>query len=130
MRTRERSTANGRMTYAFPSPGIMVNTMTGHYAADLLSFCLAGMADGIEGGPLVMFFDWEGMTGYDVDCRREMTKWTMDRKAQIGKVHILVKSKLVAMGVSVANLLLGGDTICSYTDRPKFEGALRAACRR
>ena len=40
-------------------------------------------------------------------------------------MHILVGSKIVSMGVSVANLALGGSLV-GYTNRTAFEAALRS----
>ena len=121
----------GKMSYGFAVLGVMLNTMTGYYSSELLPFCLEGMAAAQEQRtPFTLFFDWERMSGYDPECRKSMTSWTLARKADVACVHILVKSKLVAMGVSVANMALGGRTITAYTSRVKFEHALVEACKR
>jgi len=71
-----------------------------------------------------LFCDWAEMNGYDSEIRNMYTQWVASNRSRL-KVHILVSSKLVSMGVSVANLALGGSLI-GYTNRPAFEAALRS----
>jgi hypothetical protein len=47
-----------------------------------------------------------------------------DHRSQIEAIHVLAKAALVRMGVSVANLTLGG-IIKTYALRPSFEVALK-----
>lgn len=128
---KEKGTINGKMTYEFPAPGIVLNVMTGHFATDLADFCIAGWTEGLkQHPPLIMFCNWEAMTGYDPDCRRRLTDWHKQHAKDIEKGHILLKSKLVAMGVSVANMVLGGSAIETYSNKTKFEMAMRVAMKR
>ena len=71
-----------------------------------------------------LFCDWAEMNGYDSEIRNMYTQWIASNRSRL-KVHILVGSKLVSMGVSVANLALGGSLI-GYTNRTAFEAALRS----
>jgi hypothetical protein len=71
----------------------------------------------------VGFHDWEDMNTYDAECRKVLTEWTLRHRGQIEGWHILVRSKLVAMGVATASLLIGGGVIVSYNQRDKFEAA-------
>jgi hypothetical protein len=57
-------------------------------------------------GPVAGFHDWLEMTGYDSQSRVDLTKWVLSHRQQ-SRLFIGVRSKLVAMGVSVANLALG-----------------------
>jgi len=82
-----------------------------------------------KGVRLAIFDDFDGLTGYDSDARVWLTDWTKTNQPQIASIDILVRSKLVAMGVSVASLAMGG-TIRSHSRREPFEAALAAACRR
>jgi len=72
-------------------------------------------------GRIDVLHDWELLTGYESVVRQELVRWAQEHERP-GHVHILVKSRLVAMGVSVANVALGGK-LKVYADRQKFEQA-------
>jgi len=75
-----------------------------------------------------IFNDWEELTGYTSEARLELTAWTAKNVGSLQGIHVLLKSKLVAMGISVANLATGGITK-SYSDRATFERVLAEAMR-
>jgi hypothetical protein len=75
------------------------------------------------------FHDWWGMTSYDSVSRTLLTDDSLERRKLIDHIHLLVLSKLVRMGVSVASIVLG-DQIVSYGERRTFERALRDAATR
>ncbi|HKP60951.1 MAG TPA: hypothetical protein VJV78_29680 [Polyangiales bacterium] len=52
------------------------------------------------------FHDWLDMASYDSMCRVDLTAWVLRHRKQT-VAHIAATSRLVAMGVSVANLTLG-----------------------
>ena len=68
------------------------------------------MADRIlERGPRIAgIFDWLGMEAYDSDVRKRLTEWGVRHRKELVEVHIAHSSALVRMGVSVANIALGG----------------------
>ena len=68
------------------------------------------MADRIvERGPRIAgIFDWLGMEAYDSDVRKRLTEWGMRHRKELVEIHIAHSSALVRMGVSVANIALGG----------------------
>ena len=71
------------------------------------------------------FVEWSEMNGYDSEVRAMFTQWVASNRTRT-TVHILVGSKIVSMGVSVANLALGGSLI-GYTSHAMFDAALRSA---
>lgn len=71
-----------------------------------------------------VFHDWEHMTGYDSNAREQLTAYVDGVKKQLGSANMLVKSKIVAMGVAVANALLGG-TLHGFSERARFEETLQ-----
>ncbi len=71
---------------------------------------------------IVLFDDFAEMTGYTSEGRIELTEWSKRNWSRIRATHILVGSKLVAMGVSVASIALPG--LRSYDDRARFEAML------
>lgn len=56
-----------------------------------------------------------------------MTDWVMRHRAETERHHILLTSKLVAMGVATASLLIGGNFVVAYTNASEFRAAERAA---
>jgi hypothetical protein len=55
-----------------------------------------------------VFFDAEHMVDYVTAFRVRMTEVIRRNRSQIAGVHALVRSKIARMGLSVANLALGG----------------------
>ncbi|MFO0695880.1 MAG: hypothetical protein U0230_20120 [Polyangiales bacterium] len=78
------------------------------------------------GRKLHMFHDWLEMGGYESQCRRDLTDWLLHRRDRYAEVHLAVRSKLVAMGVNAANVVLGG-ALRIHTDRDSLERALLKA---
>jgi len=68
------------------------------------------------------FHDWEGMTDYDGQARITLTNTALALRHTNEKVHLLVRSKTVAMGVKVASAVL--PNVVSHLDRSSFESAL------
>lgn len=59
-------------------------------------------------GDGVALHDWSKLQSYTSSARTRLTEWMMQHRHGFAAVHILVSSNLVAMGVNVANLALGG----------------------
>jgi len=70
-----------------------------------------------------LFFDVESMTNYDSALRTGLTGGFLKDRARIASLHVLVRARIVAMGVSVASLALGG-LVTSLTDRELFKAKL------
>lgn len=85
-----------------------------------------------RGRPTTLFHDWSKMTGYDSDARATLTRWTIERRASIAAAVILLRSKLVAMGVATANLATSplGVEFRSHTSREAFAAEFLATTRR
>lgn len=77
-------------------------------------------------GTVRVFDDWQRVNGYDSRARVSLTQFTRKHKADISETHILVGSKLLAMGISVASLALGR-TFQVYSNRARFEDVLEGA---
>jgi hypothetical protein len=71
-------------------------------------------------GRFSTFGDFWDLHTYDSAFRVDQAKWVDKHRAQFEGSQILVRSKLVAMGVSVANLALGGK-IKVYSQRAEFD---------
>lgn len=72
------------------------------------------------------FLDLSEISGYDTEVRTLSTEATRAFLPRIGGMHFFVTSRLVAMGVSVANLALGG-RLTVHTTRAPFFAALAGA---
>lgn len=59
-------------------------------------------------GAGVVLHDWSNLENYTSTARERLTDWTLEHRRSLAAVHILVRSSIVAMGVNVANLALGG----------------------
>ena len=77
-----------------------------------------------------IFFDAEDLLRYDPELRTDLVARFFADRARIESVHVLVGSRLVALGVNVANLALRG-LVTSHYARTRFveelDGALNAA---
>jgi len=112
------------------APGLVRTLLVGHATPDLLQTIIDAVETEIQKGQRpAVFHDWEGMTGYDSKARVSMTQWYAKVRKQVTGVHVLTKSRLVAMGVQVVALAVGED-IKIYTSRTEFEEAYQRALAR
>ncbi|MGC4087736.1 MAG: hypothetical protein QM756_07535 [Polyangiaceae bacterium] len=105
-----------------PAPSMLIIVVRGHGEAALVAPIVEHF-DQLEGSALHLFGDLDALTSYDSALRTELTAcFARDRK-RIVSFPILTSSKIVAMGVTVANLALGG-MVTTYTRREEFVSAL------
>ena len=69
------------------------------------------------------FWDLEQLVNYHSDVRVFSTRVLLAHRAKLASVHTLSTSRIVGMGVSVANLALGG-IIQMHKTRDSFDQAL------
>ena len=113
------------LTIRRPAPHIELIRCEGHARAAHIDLVLENRETIVaECGRIALFDDLEEMNGYDSGVRLKLTDWGKKHLGQIVAFHILTRSRLVAMGVTVANLALGGH-IQAHTQRRAFEEALR-----
>lgn len=107
-----------------PAPHVELVRGEGHATGEIVDAILE-QRDHIlaEVGHIALFDDLELMTGYDSGVRVRLTEWSKEHRTRISAFHILTRSKLAAMGVTVANLALGG-SIRAHVRREAFERAL------
>lgn len=105
-------------------PGVVVQKCVGHAPAAIGRAMVQRLsAIATAGERFVIFDEWQGVTGYDTETRTIVTDWTRANVHLLDGIHILVGSKLVAMGISVSNLVTGG-IATSYSDPIRFKRAL------
>jgi hypothetical protein len=104
---------------------VLVTEGWGHAAAELAGPFLAELDAAVARGAVQIWNDWASIRSYDTLVRTSITGWTRDHPAVGGGVHVLVDSKVVAMGVGLANMALG-HSLHVTVDRAGFERDLLA----
>jgi hypothetical protein len=120
----------GSLVISHPVLGVIVFTYHGHMTVGVVPF-IEQSVDRVlaEGQRPDLFIDLDDMTGYDSDYRQAVSKWGARTYRRLGVVRVLVRSKIVAMGIAVSNLTAGG-TLKPTTKRSEFEKALDEAIGR
>jgi len=104
-----QETSRGRLALWTLDQAFLVMQIVAHGDRSFVAPIVAGFERSLRHGTSVqMFVDVELMVSYDTALRTEVTAALARERKRIGCLHILVRSKIVAMGVSVANLALGG----------------------
>ena len=75
-------------------------------------------------GRITALYDVWDLTGYDSDFRIELTKWGTKNRSTIDAIHATTRSKMVNMGLSVANLAMGG-ILTPYGNRADFDAVAK-----
>ena len=128
---REVRTERGAGRAFVLSPLVYVTVVSGHMeppVAELLVSYGNERMRRAAGKKLYVFHDWLDMTGYESSCRQRLTTWSGENRAAVAEVHLAQRSKIVAMGVQVANLALGG-MIRTHSDRASLEADIRRVLR-
>jgi hypothetical protein len=105
---------------------LQLSGVTEQPAAPVIERTLAKQFAG--GERLATFWDLGELVNYHSDVRIFSTRVLLAHRKQISAIHTFTRSKLVAMGVSVANLALGG-IITAHPQRESFEAALNQLLR-
>jgi hypothetical protein len=125
----EFSSAHGSIRVSEPAPGVFLSVAMGRAtsgtAGHIIRFAEEMLAAGRR---LLVFHDWEGLTGYDPEARRTLTEWTGRISPFWDGSHILLASRLVAMAISVASIATTPGKIKAYSSRKTWEAALAQAC--
>lgn len=120
----------GSLEITAPSPGVLLVRFDGHARAPIADAIIRALDTAIAAhGTVTVFDDWYSATGYDSAVRLKLTEWTRRNAAELRGTHVLVGSRLIAMGLSVASLALGKH-FHTYSDRAIFEAALAAIAKR
>jgi hypothetical protein len=106
--------------------GVFVSKLRGHFGVELLPTYLTLISNAMRVSHVLSFNDWEEMTSYDSECRTTMVGWVTKHRAGVRAFHVLVRSRIVAMGVSAAALLIGGELLHMYSAREDYLTVCRA----
>lgn len=120
--------ARGSVKIRWVGRGVMLTTLTGHCDRALAEVHMREAASAYRRGERVHhFFDVEALTGYESAARLELTRFAIEHRAQVRSAVFLVRSKIVAMGVSTAALAarLVGLEFVVVSERPELERRMR-----
>ena len=117
----------GRIWVWSIAPSVYASEVKGHLDVAMAHLIIDAAEPLYQRGFVHGFHDWFGMTGYDSQSRIDLTNWVLGHRAQ-SRLFIGVRSKLVAMGVSVANLALG-NLIETHSSSASLEAALARLLR-
>ncbi len=109
-----------------PAPRLLVTRIRGHASAAALRFYTSHAEQEMRRGRVTVFHDWYDLSSYDPDARDELKRWGKLHNADFVCVNYLVRSKVIAMLISVAALTLGRDLVAT-TEREPFLARLNAA---
>jgi hypothetical protein len=119
--TRTLANARGTMRiWARPERRLVVTSAHGHGAVEFVAPFLEVLDDAVAKGATSIWDDWARVTSYDSETRVRIMAWTRAHDWIARDIHVLVGSKLIAMGLAVSNLALGG-ALQVTTDRAAFE---------
>ena len=106
----------------YPAPGVLYTRASGHATLEAAHHAMRAFdrLAALTVEKIEAFHDWEGITGYDAEVRSEYTRWSKSHVERLGGVHVMVRSRLVAMAVTLVSAAVGGK-IYAYNDRSAFE---------
>lgn len=117
----------GRLRLANPARGVFLSEAAGRLGVEA-AHAYTDYADEIAtqyaGG--IGVHDWWTMAGYDPGVRQHVVGWSMRVISDWVQIHVALRSQIVKMGVTLANVALGGK-VAIYTDRNKFAAAKMTA---
>lgn len=123
----ELVTDRGRLSIREVAPGVVLTVFAGHGGIEVAEALIEYFERMIERhGSIVIFDDWDEAKGYDSEVRLLLTEWTKRHFDSLRATTVLVHSKILAMGLSVANLALRKPVTVLH-DRKAFERALMLA---
>lgn len=129
-RVLEEKDERGSLEIYLPPPDLCVTVARGHLSVAMARRWVDVVDVEFKRGRVFRtFHDWEGLASYDSAARRVLTTWLLANTKHVASAHFLVTSRIVAMGVSTANLMttIAGLPMVATTERAAFEAAYRAA---
>jgi hypothetical protein len=122
--------ARGRLTITYPARSVMLFTYGGHLTADVVPFVDASVHRTLKAGIRPHFFvDLERVGGYDSEYRHAIVRWGRRVETDVEGWFFLVRSRIVAMGVTLSTLRLGAP-VKATAKRSEFEAAMQRVLRR
>jgi len=118
------SSDRGKLEISEPEQGIILLVFRGYATEEFIEPIVQRQSAILDKGKATVFNDWEHAEGYSTAVRKELTTWTSYNMRRIRRMHILVKSSLLKMGIGIAITLLKGN-VKVYSNRQEFESILK-----
>jgi hypothetical protein len=110
-----------------PAPGLVVTRCEGIGDLGAIQVYTARMDKLLASGQRIrVFHHWLEVSSFQPEAREHLRAWATRRHADLNDAHYLVRSKIIAMAISVAALALRRRLVV-YTSVPKFMAALSFA---
>lgn len=106
---------------------IVLTQLTGFGDGSFADPIIAALDEALTGkGPIHFFLEMTAMENYDSALRTRLTNHVSQNRPRVASLQVVARSKLVTMGVAVANLALGG-LITNHGSLSAFQAALDRA---
>ena len=107
------------------APGVVLVTGIGYNSGACAPLVTEEVGLGFSpAGKLTSFVNLSLQTGQASVAREWWAAWVKENRPRIEAAHILVRSRLMDMAISVTRMIIGG-MIHSYTEPAPFEAAIR-----
>lgn len=114
----------GEFAYWQLSPSVIATEVRGFMTHDMARAIIESASPLFESQARVHgFHNWLHMVNYESACRVDLTAWVLKNRTK-AFMHIGFTSRMVAMGVAVANMALG-NILSVYADEKALTEALR-----
>ena len=115
----------GSMEVRLLRPGLLWTRIVGQADGPMAVWYRQRLAATRPSAPtFVIFDDWENLERYDQQAKQTLLEWTTSNRDVT--FHVLTRSRLVAMAMSVVSLTSKA-RIHAYEDRSRFQRALTDA---
>jgi hypothetical protein len=106
------------------SSRLLTSTMTGKLDLALAREFLDNLDRWVKlgGEHLIAFHDWELVEDYDTEARTLLTPWSKLHRPKFDRVHMLVRTRTLAWGISIVNSITN-DVMIAHHSRAAFEQA-------
>lgn len=99
-----------------PIERFLITRLKGQATVGALNFYMTRAEREMSLGRLTVFHEWAEMTGYEPAARDGLKRWGKHHNDAFDRVEYLVRSKVVAMLISVAALTLGRELHATTDD--------------
>jgi hypothetical protein len=119
---------SGTLRLRWNGRGAIETTVREHGGEELVDIVTQRMESSLrEAQRVQLFFDLGAMHSYDSAMRVRWTEWLKKHLSQVDRLDVIARSKIVTMGVAVANLALGGIITVHSGHQGSYDAALSEA---
>lgn len=107
-------------------PGVLLYVCSGYFQHEFYAPMVAVAQREVDrSSGLIMFVDGWELSGIDTAYRESWTAWFKQHKAHF-RMQLLVRTRIMEMAASLANLFTGINVITTYSKVPEWERACAA----